>query len=154
MLTKKIKGNEVKLYNSIKEMPIGNYLDLQIYSVMDAGQGSDVEAIHANLQELMLLNQKGKAKEVSIGLANMAQSFELIFKKINFDLLSFVCFVHSINGEEVKDTSLEGRQEIITKLSKWRLSIGEVWEWLGELKKKSIRKCLSIFLRKRKARKS
>lgn len=151
MLTKKIKGNEVKLYNSIKEMPIGNYLDLQIYSVMDAGHGSDVEAVHANLQELMILNQKGKSKEVGIGLANMAQSFELIFQKVNLDLMSFVCFVHSINGKEVTDTSLEGRQEVVTKLAKWRVSIGEVWGLLKDLKKKSTRKWLSIFRLRRKA---
>ena len=128
------------LYNSIDEMPIGNFQAMQRYLLIDAGVGGDIEGISVKITQILAFNSKGDRASVDRGLRNIAEGLAMIVRDINPKFMAFCCIIHSINGKEVTDLSIEGITRISERLSKVRTPMGLIWDSLDTAKKKWTRR--------------
>lgn len=115
MKTITLNNHEVKMYNSIDEMPIINFQKYNKFLIIDAGLGSDIDSIDehlVNLAKLIKLN-KDKAQQE---LQNLRQTMHLIISGISPQHLAFTALIKSIDGKELEDFSDENLKSILDKL--------------------------------------
>ena len=128
--------HEIKIYDSVEELPINRFQDFNRWLMLDAGIGSDAESINlrlGNIAKLLNLEEKNEAlKEV----ANLSQSMAFVMSKLSPEFNAFICLCDSINGKKVNDLSDEGIKGYIEILSRTKVPIWKVREWLEEAKKK------------------
>ena len=62
MKTVKINNHELKLYDSIDEMPIVNFQKYNKYIIVDSGLGSDIDSVDEHLVNLAKLIKSDKDK--------------------------------------------------------------------------------------------
>lgn len=117
MKTITLNKHELKLYDSIDEMPIINFQKYNKYIIVDSGLGSDIDSVDEHLVNLakLIKTNKDKAQQE---LQNLRQTMHLIVSGISPNYLAFAALIHSIDGKEVKDLSDENLRAIIAKLQK------------------------------------
>lgn len=133
MKTLFVRGNVLKVYDSIDELPIINFQKYNKYLLIDAGLGSDVDDIDrhiVNLAKLMTSDLKKAQQE----LLNMRQAIVMINSEVSPRYLAFAALIYSINGQKITDLSDEGLKSILTRLQ----TVKHSWllEQLAKLKKK------------------
>ena len=122
MKTVKINNHELKLYDSIDEMPIVNFQKYNKYIIVDSGLGSDIDSVDEHLVNLakLIRSDKDKAQQE---LQNLRQTMHLIVSGISPNYLAFAALIHSIDGKVVEDLSDENLKSIIEKLQKAKHSM-------------------------------
>ena len=122
MKTVKINNHELKLYDSIDEMPIVNFQKYNKYIIVDSGLGSDIDSVDEHLVNLakLIRSDKDKAQQE---LQNLRQTMHLIVSGISPNYLAFAALIHSIDGKVVEDLSNENLKSIIEKLQKAKHSM-------------------------------
>ena len=122
MKTVKINNHELKLYDSIDEMPIVNFQKYNKYIIVDSGLGSDIDSVDEHLVNLakLIKSDKDKAQQE---LQNLRQTMHLIVSGISPNYLAFAALIHSIDGKVVEDLSDENLKSIIEKLQKAKHSM-------------------------------
>lgn len=129
---------EVKLYNSIHELPCDIFTLFQSYVIQDAGIGSTVSDLNNRFATLDTLISSNKIPEAIQERYNLHIGLFLGLEKINISHICFACLIHSINGKEIQDRSEDSLRKIITDLSKLGLTNGIVKDYLDEVKKNLI----------------
>ena len=122
MKTVKINNHELKLYDSIDEMPIVNFQKYNKYIIVDSGLGSDIDSVDEHLVNLAKLIKLDKYKAQQ-ELQNLRQTMHLIVSGISPNYLAFAALIHSIDGKVVEDLSDENLKAIIEKLQKAKHSM-------------------------------
>lgn len=117
MKTVKINNHELKLYDSIDEMPIVNFQKYNKYVIIDSGLGSDIDSVDEHLVNLAKLIKQNKEKAQQ-ELQNLRQTMHLIVSGISPNYLAFAALIYSIDGKEVTDLSDENLKLILDKLKK------------------------------------
>lgn len=122
MKTVKINNHELKLYDSIDEIPIVNFQKYNKYIIVDSGLGSDIDSVDEHLVNLakLIKSDKDKAQQE---LQNLRQTMHLIVSGISPNYLAFAALIHSIDGKVVEDLSDENLKSIIEKLQKAKHSM-------------------------------
>lgn len=122
MKTITLNKHELKLYDSIDEMPIVNFQKYNKYIIVDSGLGSDVDSVDEHLVNLakLIKTNKDKAQQE---IQNLRQTMHLIVSGISPNYLAFAALIHSIDGEKVEDLSDENLKAILDKLKKTKHSI-------------------------------
>lgn len=122
MKTVKINNHELKLYDSIDEMPIVNFQKYNKYIIVDSGLGSDIDSVDEHLVNLakLIKSDKDKAQQE---LQNLRQTMHLIVSGISPNYLAFAALIHSIDGKVVEDLSDENLKSIIEKFQKAKHSM-------------------------------
>lgn len=136
MRTFSLPKGEVKIYESIKELPIGRFSEFQKYLVQDAGIGSTFEDLGRHYQKAFQYLGQGMTEEASAEVYNLYQQVYLMLGKINIQHVSFACLVHSINGDSVEDYSETNLRQVCDQLGKMGLTQGDVDDLLEAVKKK------------------
>lgn len=136
MKTVKINGHILEMYDGVDSLPAANYINHSRLAMLDAGIGSDLDAVTRHWQSLARLVEKDK-EAAKTTLANYLQTLSFIVANTSPEMMSFVSFVKSIDGKDVEDYSDEGAKAIIEKLSKAGLTVGIVRRFLSYVKKKS-----------------
>lgn len=115
MKTVTLNKHEVKLYDSIDEMPIINFQKYNKYIIVDSGLGSDVDSVDEHLVNLakLIKTNKDKAQQE---IQNLRQTMHLIVSGISPNYLAFAALIHSIDGEKVEDLSDENLKIVLRKL--------------------------------------
>ena len=85
MKTVKINNHELKLYDSIDEMPIVNFQKYNKYIIVDSGLGSDIDSVDEHLVNLAKLIKSDKDKEAAL---------------IKGRLLCVICYAIKRGGDE------------------------------------------------------
>jgi hypothetical protein len=134
MKTIYLQGKEIKLYDSIDEMPIRNFQKYNKYVLIDSGVGSDLDSVDKHIVDLAKIIKSGDKARAMQELQNMRQNMHLIVEKISPKYLAFAALIHSIDGKEQTDLSDTGLKEILSQLSKVQHSF--VVDLLIWLKKK------------------
>ena len=149
---KKVKINRLNLvlYDGIDEMPMDNFREFNRYVLIESGIGSDMQAVDSKLATIIRFMQLDKKESATKELLNMRQAIALVLAGTNLELMSFVPFIHSINGKPVTDLSQEGVKEILFRLEKARVETGWVLRTKSALKKKLTLNLMFYFLRTRK----
>lgn len=126
------------LYDSIDELPIVNFQKYNKYLLIDAGIGSDIDAIDEHISRLAKYIKTDISKAAQ-ELQNYRQSLYMIASNISPKHLAFAALIHSIDGEKVEDLSDDNLRLILENLQTVRRS------WLVNLLVK-IKKKISLEL--------
>lgn len=122
MKTIKLNKHEVKLYDSIDEMPIMNFQKYNKYIIIDSGLGSDIDSIDEHLVNLakLIKSDKDKAQQE---LQNLRQSMHLLISGISPSHLAFAALIYSVDGEVIKDLSDDNLKAVMEKLKETKHSM-------------------------------
>jgi hypothetical protein len=115
MRTETIKGRKVRFYDSIENLPIDNYTEFNRFVVLDAGVGSDIDAIVKHNQTAINYMDAGKIDLAKQILRNQNEAYYFILSNQNLEFLSFRQLIHSIDGEDPTENLIEDLKGIVTK---------------------------------------
>lgn len=134
MKTVKIGRHEFKFYSSIKEMPVERYNTLQLLLMQDTGIGSSMKDVDSHFRQLDIYLGAGKIQEAITERQNLHMNFYAMIEKFNVKSKALTCFLHSVDGQEVKEDA--EMDEAIKKMNAG--TVAEVFDLLEELKKNCI----------------
>lgn len=141
MKTITLRNKEIKLYDSIDEMPIVNFQKYNKYILIDSGIGSDIDSVDSHLIRLSKL-VKSDTKLALQELQNMRQNMHMIVSSISPQYLAFAALIHSINGEKLKDLSEDNLKKILDDIREIKHSvIVDILVWL----KKKLQEELELY---------
>lgn len=129
------KNTTVKLYASIKEMPVTLYNLSQRYLMQDSGIGSDMGAVDSHFKILDSLLSADKIEEAKKERINLRYTFYVMLEGIDFKSPALACYIHSVNEEKITDYSEEALKNLVQTLSEQGLSREMVEDQLTDLKK-------------------
>lgn len=116
-------------------MPASNYINHARLTMLDAGIGSDLDAVTRHWQRIAKLAEKG-GDALNKELSNYLQNLHFIVSNTSPEMMSFVSLIKSIDGKLIDDYSDENAKAIIEQLSKKGLTVGIVRSFLTSIKKK------------------
>ena len=143
MINKKIGRLRLELYSSIDELPAERYHKFNLYSLLSAGIGNDVESIQGHISRIYEALQKKDFERLQTMFQNYYHSLHFILEQIDTQSISFACLVHSINGQEIKDLSDENLKKVSSRITK-SVKRAEVLNLVQSIKKKLKRKSKPI----------
>jgi hypothetical protein len=117
-------------------MPISVFVNLQKYIIQDSGIGSNMDDVNNHFAILYRYMGAGMLQEASNECYNLYQNIFLMLNSISIEHLSFCCFVHSIDDEEIKDFSESNLRLVSAQLGAGGVTQGDVDDILTDLKKK------------------
>jgi len=136
MLTKKLNGCTLEMYDSIDMLPIENYINYNRLTMLDAGIGSDLNAVMTHWEAVQRYCAKGDTESLNRQLSNYRQALTFIVSNVSPRMLSFVSLIHKIDGKVVEDFSDENMGDILKQLSRKGLTLKIVEGFLEFVKKK------------------
>lgn len=136
----KINGHALEMWDSVDNLPASNYINHARLVMLDAGIGSDLDAVTRHWQRIAKLAEKGDADGLKKQLSNYLQSLQFIVSNTSPEMMSFVSLIKSIDGKTIEDYSDENAKAIIEQLSKKGLTLGIVRSFLAYVKKKLSKK--------------
>lgn len=133
MKTLVINNHEIKVYDSIDELPIINFQKYNKYVLIDSGLGSDIDSVNSHIANLVaLLNSD--LKKAQQQLQNLQQSLYLLVSEISPKNLAFAALIYSFDGEIVSDMSDENLKRILSLINTEKQS--NIDNIFSEIKKK------------------
>ena len=128
-------GPQVKLYQSIFELPAGRHAEFQHWLVRDADIGADAAAVEARFGSTMSLLAAERVAEAGDALALLLYCFNDMLDKFSPRQLAFGCLVAEVDGRPCQDFTEEGLRRLIDELSAAGLTEGMVVDEVSEVKK-------------------
>lgn len=132
----KISGHVLEMWDSVDSLPASNYINHARLVMLDAGIGSDLDAVTRHWQRVAKLAEKGDADGLKKQLSNYLQCLQFVVSNTSPEMMSFVSMIKSIDGKPIDDYSDENAKAIIAELSKKGLTVGIVRSFLSAVKKK------------------
>jgi len=126
---------EIRLYASVKELPIEVSKQFHAYILQDIGIGNDIESIDSHYSRLAVFIESDRKAEAIEEIKNLRFNLFSMLEKWDFRAMSFACLIQSVNGQPVTDTTLEGLDELIKRLSAAGLTGEMVSDLLADVKK-------------------
>jgi hypothetical protein len=126
----------LKVYSSIKELPIRLTKEANRYMIQDIGIGSNIESIDSHLGQLLLFLSHGKVKEAFEEAKHLRLNLFSAISKMDFKCLSMLCMIHSKNGVPVTDYTEDGLLKLADELGGYPIEALE--KALDEVKKNLI----------------
>lgn len=134
MVTVRIGGHKVRMYDAIDELPIARFHRYQRSLLVDAGVGSDIPAFDRRIERARRFLMAGDNEKAGRELDNLRQAVFLIQNEVDTKLLSFAALVAEIDGVACEDLSDEGLAKIRGMLED--APVGEMTARLEAVKKK------------------
>lgn len=131
-----INGHRLEMYASIEELPITRFQDFNRLMLIDAGIGSDLDAVDRHLAAVLRYNARGDKEKLQKEVMNLRQNLAFAIGHISPEMGAFCALIKSIDGEPVDDLSDEGIARTLKKLSARGATFGHLVQWMKELKKK------------------
>lgn len=125
----------ITFYSSIKELPIELSKKFHAFLMQDTGIGNTFESVDEHLERLTAFLTADKKDEAIEETKNLRYNLFNMLSEWDYPALSFVCLIHSVNGEEIKDRSTEGLNDLVTRLSEAGLTNADVAEIREDVKK-------------------
>lgn len=117
MKTVYLQDKEIKLYDSIDEMPIANFQKYNKYVLIDSGIGSDLDSVDKHVVDLAKIIKSGDKAKAIQELQNLRQNMHMIVQGVSPKYLAFAALIYSINGKVQKDLSDSGLKSILSEIS-------------------------------------
>lgn len=112
----KIGKHDVTLYNSIEEMPMTRFHKYNKMLLVDAGLGSDLNAVDGHIERAATFIKNDKRAEAATEMENIRQTIYLILQGMSPKHLAFAVLVSEIDGKPYDDISDEGLQRVVEML--------------------------------------
>ena len=136
MLTKKLNGCTLEMYDSIDSAPIENYINFNRLTMLESGIGSDQNAVISHQNAIQRYCAKGDTESLAKEFNNYQQCLTFIMSNISPHMLSFVALIHSIDCKVLEDFSDENLDRVLKQLSRKGLTVRIVEQFLEFVKKK------------------
>jgi hypothetical protein len=127
-----VNDHRLKLYSSIKELPITASKRMGAYLLEDMGIGSSVTDIDDHLAKLRTYVELDKKENAIEEIKNLRYNMFSMLSQINYKSLAFGCLLVSVDGKMVDDKSSEGLAKLMDGLD---LSGAELDEYFVDIKK-------------------
>lgn len=140
MIEKKLGNLKLKVYSGIDELPVERYHKFNLYCLLSAGIGSDVDSINKHISSIYQSLQKKDFKRLQTQFENYYATLNYILEGIDVQSTAFACLVYSINGKVQHDISDENLTKIVKKIGrgvKRQIIINSLNEVKKKLKRKS-----------------
>ena len=131
-----IGGSEIKVNDEIEFLKVRKYQKFNEYVAIEAGIGSDMEAVDSKFIDIMQMIDKGDKAKAKQALMNMRQAIQFVVENISPKSLAFASMIHSIDGVVVDLRSDDELRETVAKLSDRGLTMSIVFHTVYEIKKK------------------
>ena len=145
MKTIKINGNTIVFDDRIDEMLYGNFVKYNIELMLEAGIGSDIDALDQRIGEIARASQQKDHDKVIKVLSNLRQAYTFIIQGISPEMNAFIYMIRSINGQAVGELTDDRVKEIGQILSKQGMTVGKLRYLLSHIKE-SIEQQFEILL--------
>lgn len=142
-------GHRIVLYDSIDNLPADRFEDFNIFFMLDAGIGGDMESVDSHITKLRVFNAQGDKDDVELGLLNMRTNMSFVLNRINPKMYCFYALLKEINGREVKAITKEDVDLLRSELMVTGITMGKIRGIVDELKKKWMGR-LNYFSRKKR----
>lgn len=143
MINKRIGKLRLTLYSGIDELTADRFHKFNLYSLLSAGIGNDVESIQGHITQIYSALQKKDFERLKILFQNYHHALHFILEQIDTQSIAFACLVHSINGQLVTDISDDNLKAISERITR-NIKRSEVLNLVQTIKKKLKRKSRSI----------
>ena len=133
-------GTVLRMYNSIKELPIQISKKQQMYALQASGIGNSVGDWDLKIAKAISYLEADKKEDAVIELKNIRLNVFSALEGIDYKSLAFACMVAAENDVPITDYS---ESALNAKLNEWSnagLTNGDVDEVLEDLKKNWIPK--------------
>lgn len=117
MITTKIVGKKVCIYDSIDSLPMERFHKYNKSLIVDCGVGADLNSIDNHIERAMRFIETNKVHALQ-ELENLRQCIYLINQEVSPKNLAFATLVYSIDGKECNDISDEGLKKTLEILNK------------------------------------
>ncbi|MBL7738717.1 MAG: hypothetical protein JNK14_05820 [Chitinophagaceae bacterium] len=117
MITVKAGDREVRIYSSIKEMPIKRHKLMQQYLLQEAGIGSNISDIDQHLSKVAQFVGADKKDEAVEELANLRYNFFSLMTGLSFRSKAFCCLM---------DCEIEEGVRLVDEMSEG--DVTDTWE--------------------------
>jgi hypothetical protein len=139
METRKVMNGEITLYTSIKQLPVPRWNLLNTFVAQDIGIGSDVNSYGKHLMKWDTLVAAEDYPSARVERVNLHYNMHFIINGIDIKSRAFLCMVHSIDGQELKDLDNdEACEDALQLLYNTGVTVGDVHDVLEDLKKNLI----------------
>ena len=112
----KLNGHDVRVYDSIDDLPMVRFHRYNRMLLVDAGIGSDISDFDNHVERVVRYIRKGDNDNAAKELDNLRQNVYMIMQGQSVKDLSFACLVESIDGVRCDDLSPEGLQKVLHML--------------------------------------
>ena len=129
------KKTEVKLFESIKELPAHLFNEFNKYMLQSGYIGSSMKDVNAHFHKFDLFLAKEKYGDLMTERQNLHLNFYAILNGFNLKHLGFGCFVHSIGGRKLEDHSEGNLKKTVDDLGRLGLTEGMVSDIVEDVKK-------------------
>jgi hypothetical protein len=136
MITEKIGKHIVERHDTAGTLPIVKYNMFNHLALYDAHVGSDMHAIKKLFHTIDGYIVNRRFDDVGQVRKNLDQTFMHLFSGNNFPALQWASLVHTFDGKEVTDQSVENLKAIIEQLSAEGLTQEKVAFDVDDAKKK------------------
>ena len=130
----KLGKHKVMLYNSIDELPIVRFHRYNKCLLVDAGLGSDLNAVDGHIERAVRFINGDHRKEAATEMENIRQTIYLILQGMNPRHLAFAALVKEVDGKACDDISDEGLKRTLELLGD--VPVGEMTAENEAVKKK------------------
>lgn len=131
----KLGKHKIELYESIDDLPFCRFNAFNKYVMLDAELGSTISDFDQKTVKIHNFLSKEMIKESLDELYNIRNLVHNVLTENNLKGLAWASLIRRIDGELVTDYSPENLKDILSKLSKWGLTSGMVYEQSDEVKK-------------------
>lgn len=112
----KLNGHDVRVYDSIDDLPMVRFHRYNRMLLVDAGIGSDISDFDSHIERVVRYIRKGDNDNAAKELDNLRQNVYMIMQGQSVKDMSFACLVESIDGVRCDDLSPEGLQKVLHML--------------------------------------
>ena len=112
----KLNGHNVRIYDSIDDLPMVRFHRYNRMLLVDAGIGSEIGDFDNHIERVVRYIRKGENENAAKELDNLRQNVFMIMSGQSVKDLSFACLVESIDGVKCDDLSPEGLQKVLHML--------------------------------------
>lgn len=153
MKQESFNGHTLEMYISIDELPVTRFMAYNHFTLIDAGLGSDLNDVDRHIGTLGRFIASGDKENAKKELLNLRQNLAFVISRVSPRAMSFVPFIHSMNGSKITDVTEEGAGRVVLALSEKGMSWGLLNRLLTAVKKKLSPSLLFSFrtLRKRRS---
>lgn len=111
-----LNGHQVRIYDSIDELPVVRFHRYNRMLLVDAGVGSDITDFDVHIERVVAYIRKGENENAAKELDNLRQNVYMILSGQSVRDLSFACLVAEIDGEKQGDMSHEALTKVLDLL--------------------------------------
>lgn len=137
MQEKQLRNGTIMLYDSIKQLPITRYNQMNHFLAQELGIGSDGGAVSRHLLKMDAHVEAGDKAAYLQERVNLGYNMVMMVNEIDIKSRVFLAMVHSIDGEPVGDLDDDAAcTKALARLAATGITVGDVEKEFDEVKKK------------------